>query len=198
MQYFVLRTIYDETNAVIHDIPKNLKKKYQLLEGVSRLKDWPEDVVFQFSKERPEGMGLADLVENTLSQFIISERFKHILEEHDTSGIEYLPVKIKNHKGKIAAEDYWLANFLVLIEAVDRKQSVFEVNAGQEDKIYTFDKLILRENLEKSGPSIFRLREKPQMILAREDLVRRVTKDGLIGVRFTETSKYKTYDPTED
>lgn len=198
MHYFVLKDIYDETNVIIRDIPKNLKKKYQLLEGISRLQDWPQDVVFQFSKERPEGMGLVDLVEETLSLFLISGRFKCILEEYGTKNIEYLPVKMKNHKGKIVAEDYWVVNFLVLIEAVDRKQSLFEVDAGEEDKIYIFHRLILLESVEKSGPPIFRLKEQPQTILIREDLMQRVAKAGLVGMRFTETSKYKTHDHNED
>lgn len=198
LKYFVLKRKYDETNVIIQDIPSNLKKKYQLLKGIARLSDWPEDIILEFSKQRSEGMNLTDYVENSFGWLLISNRFKRVLEEFGAASIEYLPVKIKNHKGRIAGEAYWIGNFLVLTEAVDRNLSMFEADALDENQIFRFDKLVLRDDVLNSNPLIFRLKEQPRMVIARQDLVERFEKEGLTGVKFIETNRFKTYDPEED
>ncbi len=114
MKYFVLKETGDETNVYVDTIPSNIEDKYQLLKGISRLDGWPIDISFQFSDDRPEGMTLTDYVENPSNWLIISTRFKKVLEESGAQYIEYLPVQIKNHKGRIASKDYWIANFFIL------------------------------------------------------------------------------------
>ncbi|MBW2738072.1 MAG: hypothetical protein JRE64_04315 [Deltaproteobacteria bacterium] len=193
--YYVVIETDDETNAYLNlEIPDAIPKQYQLLEGVSRLDGWPEDVVFEFSKHRPEGMNLTDYFENSSQWLIISNRFRAVLEEFDVKDIEYLPVKIKNHKGRMASEHYWIANFLVLTEAVDRERSIFDDNPGSENGIFSFDKLVLREDILKSGPVIFSLKEEPMTVIARQDLVERIKEEGLTGVEFVETDNFSTLE----
>lgn len=193
--YYVLKETDDETNAYLDlETPDAIPKQYQLLEGVSRLDGWPDDVVFEFSKDRPEGMNLTDYVENSPQWLIISDRFKAILEEFHVEEIEYLPVKIKNHKGRMASEHYWIASFLVLTEAVDRESSIFDDDPGSEDGIFSFDKLVLRQDILKSGPMIFRLKEEPMTVITRQDVVERIEEEGLTGVEFIETDKFSTFD----
>ncbi len=193
--YYVLKETDDETNAYLKlETPDAIPKQYELLEGVSRLDGWPEDVIFEFSKHRPEGMNLTDYVENSGQWLIISDRFRAVLEEFDVKDIEYLPVKIKNHKGRMASEHYWIANFLVLTEAVDRERSIFDDDPGSEDGIFGFDKLVLREDILKSGQVIFSLKEEPMTFIARQDLLRRIEEEGLTGVEFVEVDKFRTLD----
>lgn len=192
--YFVLKEKYDEANVCLDlETPYSIPEQYQLRKGVSRLNGWPEDVFFEFSKYKPEGMILTDWVKNSRVWLIISDLFKAVLEEFCEENIEYLPIKIKNHKGRFVNELYWIANFLVLIEAVDREHSIFRVDTGNVGCIRMFDKLVLREDILKSGPLIFRLKEEPLQVIARQDLVERLNEKGITGVRFVETDKFRTF-----
>src|SRR5262245_42403684 len=143
MNYSVIKDDYDEGNVYVSDIPDGLLRKYQLLQGVSRLAGWPADLAARFSDDEPEGMKLTDWVSNPFGWLLISGRFKQLLEDVGAPAVEYLPIKMKNHKGRLASADYWIVNFLVLIGAVDRERSAFEVSAAEDDKIYSFDRLIL-------------------------------------------------------
>ncbi len=193
--FYVIRAVYDETNVYLdNNVANSIPKQYQLFEGVSRLDGWSEDVAFKFSINRPEGMNLTDCVANSDQLLIISDRFRVVLEEFQVKDIEYLPVKIKDHKGRMASEHYWIANFLVLTEAVDRERSIFDDNPGSEDEIFGFDKLVLREDILKSGPVIFSLKEEPMTFIARQDLVRRIEEAGLAGVECVETDDFRTLD----
>lgn len=192
--YFVLKEKDDETNVYLDlETPSSIPEQYQLRKGVSRLNGWPEDVFFEFSRDNPEGMILTDWVENSPCWLIISDRFKAVLEKFREENIEYLPIKIKNHKGRLVSERYWIVNFLVLIEAVDREHSVFKVDGGNVGGIRMFDKLVLREDILKSGPVIFRLKEQPMIVLSRQNLVERLNEEGITGMRFVETDKFRTF-----
>jgi len=197
MKYFVLRGIQDDTHVYISDIPETIERQYELVEGVSRIDGWPNDVVFRFSDYEPEGLILTDCVRNSLAWLILSGRFKNLLQEFDVPGLEFLPAKIENHKGRIASENYFTANLCELMQVVDRSTSEFEEDALEETQVFSFDKLVLLEEVEEHGPAILRMKEKPTMILAREDLVSRIQNEGLSGARFVETAKFKTFDPDD-
>lgn len=194
MKYFVIKERYDETHVRITDVPRHLKRKYQLLEGISRLDGWHPEMTAQFSAHRPEGMILNDYVNTSFGWLLISGRFKTLLED-DTlhlEHVEYLPLKINNHKGRLASDDYWIVNFLAPVEGVDRERSVYQADAASADRISIFDALALREEVHEAGPPVFRLKEQPRLILVREDLVRRVEELGLTGMEFIDTEQYRT------
>jgi hypothetical protein len=193
MSYSVIKEDCDKGNVFVLDIPEGLDRKYQLLQGISRLASWPPDLAAEFSKHRPEGMRLTDWIATPFGWLLVSDRFKKLLDDASAPNVEYLPIKMKNHKGRLASTDYWIVNFLVLIEAVDRDRSAFEVDAAEDDKIFRFDRLVLLDEIEARGPVIFRLKEQPYLILVREDLVTRIKEAGFTGLRFTPTAKYKTY-----
>lgn len=197
MNYFVVKEDYHPTNVYVSDIPAGLTRKYQLLKGISRRQDWPDDLALQFTKNRPEGMNLTDWVGNQFGWLLVSDRFKRLLEESGAPDVEYLPVKMTNHKGRIAAEDCWIVNMLNLKEAVDRGRSVFDVDAADEDLIFSFDKLVLRDDVIASGPVIFRLKERPRLVLVRQDLAERIQQERLTGLLLVETSKFMSNDPNE-
>jgi hypothetical protein len=197
MRYFVLLEDYDETNVYISEVPDALPDSYELLQGVSQAAKWPKDLALRFSKDRKEGMNLTDWVENEYEWLIASGRFKKLLEEAGAPDVEYLRVTIKNHKGRIASADYWVVNFLVHHPAVDRDRSVFEVDAAYPSRIYSFDKLVLTNKIENEGPIIFRLAEKPRLVLVRADLAERIEKAKITGLKLKPTDRYLTFDPEE-
>jgi len=188
--YYVLNSEESETNVELDDVPKVIDSQYELMEGVSRLKDWPGDAVFKYSRDKPEGLTLTDWIDNSMSWMIISAAFREVLEAFPVTDVEFLPIQIQNHKKKITSTDYSIGNFTTLVEAVDREQSVFKEAGGD---ITRFDKLVLRPDIVRSGPPLFRMKERDILVLGREDLVKKLQKAGMTGVTFIETNKYKTF-----
>jgi uncharacterized protein DUF1629 len=193
MIYFVLREAFDDTTAYVTDVPAGLTDKFELVKGVPRLAGWPEDLAAEFSKDQPEGMVLTDAVPNTFDWLLVSGRFKKMIEESGPPDVEYLPLKIKNHKGRIAADDCWIINFVTLVEAVDRELSAFRVDAAEDDQISKFTRLVLRDPIVEKGPSIFRLKEARRMVLVREDLASTILAAGLTGLKLVEASQFTTF-----
>lgn len=189
--YYVLKTVKSPTNVRLVDVPSAITKQYQLTQGKSRAQGWPDAVTLEYSRDKPEGLELTDWIDNSMSWMIISSAFRKVLEAFPVTDVEYLPIQLQNHKKKISSTDYSIGNFTKLVEAVDREQSVFEEAGGD---ITLFDKLVLRPDIVRSGPSLFRMKERDILVLGREDLVNKLQKAGMTGVKFVETDKYKTFD----
>jgi hypothetical protein len=189
--YYVLKTEKSVTNVRLVDVPEAIVKQYQLKQGVSRIHDWPDAITFEYSRDKPEGMELTDWIDNSKSWMIISAAFRKILEAFPVADVEFLPIRLQNHKRKITSTDYSIGNFTKLVEAVDRERSVFKEAGGD---ITRFDKLVLRADIVRSGPPLFRMKERDILVLGREELVENLRKAGMTGVTFVETDKYKTFD----
>jgi len=193
MKYTVLTENPSDTDVYVTDLPKGVRATYQLVEGVSQVDKWPDDVALHFPDDFPERIGLTDNIANTHWWLIVSSAMRKIIQTHQSNDLEFLPVSIRNHKGRVAADDYSIVNFLRLIEVVDRGASEFRVDAAYDDQISKYDKLILRQDIEENGPAILRMKETPMLILAREDLAKAIEMAGMTGVTFVPTDEYTTF-----
>ena len=197
MNYYALVAQWDESHAYVDGIPSNLKKKYQLLKGVSRSEDWPSDMAFKFSDNRAEGMVLTDWIQNAFALLLVSDRFKTVLEACEPDHIEYLPVAMADHRGEIVDGRYWVVNSLVLPPVVDRSKSIFEPAGADEGKMSKFEKLVLLEDVVDNGPAVIRPAEYPRIVLLREDLVEQLNAIDVTGVQFRASEEFKTHDPDD-
>lgn len=193
MKYTVLTEDPSDTDVFVTDLPKGVRATYQLVEGVSRIDGWPDDVALHFSDDFPERVGLTDNIANTHWWLIVSSAMRKIIQAHQSDDLEFLPVSIRNHKGRVAADNYSIVNFLRLIEVVDRGASEFRVDAAYDDQISKYYKLILRKDIEEIGPAILRMKETPMLILVREDLAMSIEASGMTGVTFVRTDEYTTF-----
>lgn len=195
MKYAVLLPDKDETHVYISDIPDEIERNYKLKQGVRLGDTWRDDVTMRFSAHRPQGLHLTDYVDNSFSWLLVSPAFRQVSEQADTAALEYLPVRILNHKGRVASDQYYLANFTTLTEAIDRDHSDFREDRVREGKINKYERMALRAEVLENGPAMFRLAETPMLVLVREDLVAQMEAAGLTGMRFRDTDRYMTFDP---
>jgi hypothetical protein len=179
----------DDVLAWIRDVPPEvLPKDYTLNTGVSA-RDWfPSGAIFDFAVNK--GMQLADNIPNTLGFHFVSEKLKQLLETLSGAQFEFLPIRLRNHKKKVLPDAYYIANLLDIVEAVDRERSDFVVDALFKDEIEHFRTLVL--DLKKVGPDrkLFRLRERPRLVIIREDLARAILEAGCTGVTFMPMEDY--------
>src|SRR5437870_4975431 len=79
---------------------REVEKQWQLFEGVSRAKDFPDDASFRMDPSFPKDIRLEDSIRNDDSLLVVSERVKDFLKAEKVPGQEMLPVAIFNHKGR--------------------------------------------------------------------------------------------------
>ena len=192
MDYFVLEEKYDETHVFL--MPHNITKGYQLDEGVSRQNGWPEDAYFQYAEHRKEGMILTDWAKNIDEWLVVSDRFKQLLQQKEIPYLEFLRVQIRNHKGKPVDDDYWIVNFIKHHEGVDRNKSDFDEDLGNEGEIFSFDKLVLSQEILDLSPLIFMLKEQAGVVVVSAGLAEELRSAEFTGFRLVPVDEYKTIE----
>lgn len=161
---------------------------YLLHEGVA-VKSWfPTDSVFQLSDDY--GVKLTDSIPNTLHLLIVSEKLKAILAEKSGAQIEFLPVHLRNQKGRIVPNPYFIANPLGTVECVDRERSKFRTSAIRPDQVFRFYRLALDPAKIPADAKLFRLKEQTDLIIVRQDLADDILLAGCDGVLFQLMESY--------
>ncbi len=131
---------------------------------------------------RYTGIVVPDLVANNFHLHIVSSRLKHLLE--GSSEGEFLPVSIYNHKGRVAEEDYYIANVFNAVECVDRSRSRCIESATRPGQLSILKSLQLDTQRIPAESQLFRLKEMPALIIIRSDLRARLEAAGVTGVRY--------------
>ncbi|RKH26648.1 hypothetical protein D7Y13_20315 [Corallococcus praedator] len=163
-------------------------KEYELHEGISVQHWYPASVIFPLTENR--GLELTDSVPNTLNLIIVSERLKRFLEANAGARMEFLPVQLRDQKGRLVPEPYFILNLLEVVECVDLEKSQFERSAIIPSFIAWFSLLVVDPARIPPEAKLFRLKEKPNLILIREDLAQVLVNEDYTGMMFLELEEY--------
>ncbi|MFL5349316.1 MAG: imm11 family protein [Hyalangium sp.] len=181
--FSILSTSDDPKYCLVDEVPEPLRsKKWRISEGRPMEHRYPPDVVLKMDRAH-KGLVVPDLVANTERIAIVSTRLKGLLEQHSGARIEFLPVSIANHKGRIAAKDYCIANVLDHVDCIDKERSeVEELNPDPTLLSGLFRLQVLQDRIP-SEAKMFRLKTMPTAILIREDLRALLDAENLTGIR---------------
>ncbi len=189
MKYYVWSRVQDGELAWLKTFPEEFDgNSYLLNKGVTAEKWFPKNVVFKMAME--SGMQVVDIVPNTLMKKIISEKVKDVLEEHSTSKCEFLPIKIKNHKGRLVEGLFYIANLLESVPCLDKNRSEFVIDALDKTQMDHISHLFLDEKMISEDIDLFRLSEMNTLFLIREDLVSKLKEAQISGLNFIELEEY--------
>jgi len=193
MKYYLLDYEKDESYALLTDEIDGFDYGYKFFEEVSIKNEWPNNTSIGFSDSNPQGINLTDFVNNVMAFLIVSDEIKTIVEGEACSGLEFLPIKILNHKHRIASDTYWVINIIKQIECVDRDKSDFDEDIVDPDLIEGFRKLVLKDDMDKIQESIFRMKEQPRFIVFSENLVNKLKEKNVTGAVFHETQTITSF-----
>lgn len=176
------------TNAVLARNDAMGVKGFELRRGLPLAARFKAGTPFRFDEDFPEGRRLTDLISVTWAGFPVSRRLRDLLEIEPR--IEFLPIKVADHEGKIVAEEYWLANFLEPVDAVDLARSEGEENPMDPGRYLMFEKLVLVEKKIPAGRHAFRLAQRPETVIVDADLAGAIAKAKLTGIRCVPVAEY--------
>jgi hypothetical protein len=168
---------------------------FEIHDGVSRLAGWPPDASAAMDPNFPKDIGLADSL-NLAGFVVISARAREFLNDKGVGKpekIEFLPIKIINHKGRLEAAEYFIVNPLDVIDCVDREASETKAEVLDKKMIRACERLVLRENVIPADLKIFRLGFWSGRIILRRELADSMKAAGLTMMKFFEPEDYEGF-----
>ncbi|NVJ08019.1 hypothetical protein HUW63_22605 [Myxococcus sp. AM001] len=182
--FFILSTVREPKNCVINEEPESIRAtSWRISRGLRMDERFPVDVVLQMDGEN-KGLAIPDIIANTVQFAIVSNRFKQLLAEHSAAHIEFLSVSIANHKGRIAAKDFFVANVLDQHDCIDLERSDVEQLGLEPEILSGLFRLHVLEDRIPPEAKFFRLKSMPSVILIRDDLRAVIDAAGITGVKY--------------
>ncbi len=71
---------------------------------------YPSEVSIHVDPTKPDKTILGEVLRNVGCLIIVSRRLKEFLQERDLPDVEYLPLKVYNHKNRLVQKDYFIIN----------------------------------------------------------------------------------------
>lgn len=173
--------------------PEPYEDLFELDYGVALAERWPADSSSAMDPDRRKDLQLADSVRCPYAR-TVSTRLRAAIEAAGESRLEWLPLTILNHKGRVAARDYWIANPPYVIDCIDLDTSNARW-AGKmldaDDPFAACDRLVLRPEVVPAAVQVFRPRFKPNLLLMRRSLAEALAGSGCTGLAFSEPDDYR-------
>ena len=141
--------------------------------GLSVITDFPSAASFQMSADRPKDKKLIDNVSNGAAIPLVSPALRDFLAGENIAQLELLRVRIIDHRGRTAADDYSLVHPCRVVDCIDQEKSEFKWNPlAPTTSMAPMSKLVLDESKLGNDDVLFRLRYIEHRFLVREDLAR--------------------------
>jgi len=155
-------------------------------EGVELANGFPSNVTLRMSDRFPDDMLLADNLANTNRLIVISAGLRRFLEDEGVQHIEFLPVTILDHKGRVASADYWILNPVGLVDCLDLDKCQPEWDVIDETKVNHVKSFAMDTSRIDESRRLFRPRYFTKVVLIREDLANRISSQGFTGVQWRD------------
>jgi hypothetical protein len=171
VNYYALETmpLHDEDLCFLQKLPTEIEAtEFKIAMGIPIADEYPDDVRMYMDDEYP-GLKLPDLVGNTQSFLIVSERVKEVIERLNTAPTEYLRLSIYNHKKRLHSAAYWFINPLGGFDCLNLGASDIEW-LGPD--VVDVNELVLDPAKVREAPALFRVQEDPYTYVMNEELGR--------------------------
>ena len=166
-----------------------VENDFELDEGISRVEGWPDDASSAMSPRYPKDIGLADSLYGA-GFLVASAAVRKLLDDASVARVEYLPLRIINHKGRVASADYFIVNPLAVVDCIDAAASVVKENPLDPGSYSGCKQLVLRDSEVPPELAVFRCLHWPAVIVVRKSLADQMTAAGLTGLHFMEPLTY--------
>ena len=190
MEYLQIRATADSSAARFGNI-ENYPDKFEMREGIPLAGTFPADAQYRMSPDFPDRIALREFLSCFGSQLVIDQKVKDFFEQEKVEHLEYLPVKVLDHKGRTVKTPYCVANLFPLVDCVDPQKTQHEVNELDDDQWSNVKNLTLRDNAIPLDFQLLRVRYIPSLMLIHRELARKLENAAFRGFETVELSKYR-------
>jgi len=152
--------------------------------------DFGQPIEYPMNDLFPDDIELSDNYERA-GQIVISKRLKEAVEKGlKNHHLQFLPVTIRNHKGRVASKDYFLLHSQDMCDCIDQKKSKVRWSPLNKKKIIRCESLVIKPDAVPKSLSLFRLEHWGSNIVVSKAFADSLLKQKFVGLSFVEPSKY--------
>jgi hypothetical protein len=177
-------------NACMLDPIEGVDRSYELLKGVPQTGRFASTALFRMSADYPRNIGLTDCLANLNDLLVASKRLKEFLEARKLPNLEYHPVSILDHKGRVASSEYFLVHPIHPQDCLDLKASNPRYNKIDPTMISQVQDLVIDESKIAPGVRLFRLVGFGKPLIVQRDLAAELSQAGFVGPVFIELNRF--------
>jgi hypothetical protein len=164
---------------------------WELLDGLPRAERFPDDASYSMHPDFPDDTLLTDSLINSDMLIVASPKLKAFVEARKLKKVEYLPLRIIDHKGKVASKDYFIIHPIEPVDCLDLEASGAIRSTIDTETIRKVKRLVLDESKLDPDRELFRPKGFYRATLVRRALAQAIDAAGFTGVRWTELDKYR-------
>ena len=186
--------IWDHADVPNALVPKNLvglddfEDEVKLRMGHPFNGNWPRELAFTADQDFPDDLLLIDGFANTEGVFPVSNSVKEFLEGKCLRDVEFVPIKILDHRSNPVA-DYWLVHPTLVVDCIDRDRSDFETSFVNPDRIEFVSRLVLHDSAPRES-SIFRIQSMPSVVCLSAAVAKELDERDFTGFSWKKISDF--------
>jgi len=169
-----------------------VQDQFELNEGVPRAANFPEEACYSMHPDAVHNTVFTDTLLNRSMLIIISPKLRDFLRSQRLTRVEYLPISIRNHKGKVATRDYCILHPIDPVDCLDLKKSKVEWGMIDKTCIDEVTKLVIDETKIEPSRAVFRMKSFFDVVMVRRDLAEKISKSGFTGIEWTELQDFES------
>lgn len=176
--------------ANLHEL-KGLEKSFRLSKGVPLLQGFPSDVAFHMNPDFPDDLVLPDCADNVKDALLVSERLHRFLLARGLPKVEFLPVSIIDHKGRVASRTHVIVHPVEPVPCIDLQASAYVRSEIVADKLQDVTRLVLDPARVPADRPLFKAQGLTRAVFVHRELAQAITREGFSGVGWTEIDQFR-------
>ena len=189
---FVLWTFEDIPNALVLKDLQGLTDAQQAwkLQSCGRFDDDElGDLSFTADPDYPNDLLLVDTHGNSDSVIPVSPALKEFIGERDVKHIQFIPLKLLDHRNKVAAE-YFILQPNLAVDCLDWDASKARASSINPERITRIRGIVIDESKVPADAAIFRVRNLYATTLIRRSLAHAISDAGFTGADWMELGDF--------
>jgi hypothetical protein len=186
---FVSATIVE--NAAHFSNIRNYPNDWELDECMPLRDKIPAAAEIRMKADFPNDIELVDNLYVGGSVLYVNERVCKLLDAQGVKNVEFLPIKVLNHKNKPVKEKYFIVNILTRVDCIDLKASKLVWNDIDPEMIGGVTKLVIDPARIPKDVKLFRPQRMQYKMLLHRTVADAIKAERLRGFYFTEVKDFQ-------
>jgi len=191
-EFFILKYPGNTKGYCTVDQLSGFEDEWAVGQGMSLAANPPDKLTMSMYADEPRNTVLPDYVQNMNRLLIVSPRLRAFFEAQQVSNVEYYPLEIKDHKGKVASNEYFVAHLVNPVDCIDVDASgvTWTGHGLATQRILFLDRLVLDPTKVPEERKLFFPRYYDKVPVLRRELAEAMGREGFSNVKIVPASKY--------